>query len=119
MAKKKDELKEEVTTEVTEITAENTAEKAEISAEVEEKTENVENNVEEIVENVEEEKEIKLPTVKTSFRDKYDRNVVYNPGDVFIESVEIKDNKPCKVEDGKYKVSMERIEELKRSQYVD
>lgn len=112
MAKKKDELKEEVTTEVTENTAE-------ITAEVEENIENVENTTEEIVENVEEEKEIKLPTVKTSFRDKYDRNVVYNPGDVFIESVEIKDNKPCKVEDGKYKVSMERIQELKKCQYVD
>lgn len=63
--------------------------------------------------------EDKLPTVKEIFRDKYDEKVVYNPGDVFIESDELEDKKPVKVEKGKYKVSKERYEEIKRSLYVD
>lgn len=63
--------------------------------------------------------EDKVPTVKEVFKDKYDEKVVYKVGDTFILDEEIKDNKPVKVEDGKYKVSKARYEELQRSLYVD
>lgn len=70
-----------------------------------------------VEENASDEKE--NPTVKEVFRDKYDEKVIYNVGDVFIEDETLQDNKPIKAEKGKYKVSKERYEELKRSLYVD
>jgi hypothetical protein len=65
------------------------------------------------------EKEAKAPTVKEVFRDKYDSNIIYKVGDIFVESEDLTDKKPVKVKDGEYKVSKERYEELKRSLYVD
>ena len=118
--KEDEELKEKIATEATENeevtstgeTAEElVGEKIEASAQDEKVEENAEMQDAQEVE--------KLPTVKEIFKDKYDEKVVYNPGDVFIESEEIEDKKPVKVEKGKYKVSKERYEELKRSLYVD
>lgn len=91
----------------------------EATIEIPEKVEDIENTeVSEQDAKVEENAD-KLPTVKEVFRDKYDEKVVYNPGDVFIEDETLQDNKPIKAEKGKYKVSKERYEELKRSLYVD
>lgn len=81
--------------------------------------ENASNTEQEAKVQVTEDEVNKLPTVKEVFKDKYDEKVVYKIGDVFIESEEIEDKKPVKVEDGKYKVSKERYDELKRSLYVD
>lgn len=80
--------------------------------------------VEENTSNEKQDAEVKVtekenPTVKEVFRDKYDEKVIYNVGDVFIEDETLQDNKPIKVEKGKYKVSKERYAELKRSLYVD
>lgn len=61
----------------------------------------------------------KNATVKEIFRDKYDEKIIYNVGDVFIEDETLQDNKPVESEKGKYKVSKERYEELKRSLYVN
>lgn len=104
--KKNEELKENVATEVTE------------NEEIVEDAKNEENAY-----NEKQDAEVQVTEenliVKEVFRDKYDERVVYNPGDVFIESDKIEDKKPVKVEKGKYKVSKERYEELKRSLYVD
>lgn len=81
--------------------------------------ENASNTEQEVKVQVTEDEVNKLPTVKEVFKDKYDEKVVYKIGDVFIESEEIEDKKPVKVEDGKYEVSKERYDELKRSLYVD
>lgn len=109
---KKNEVKEN------EVLKENVAQ-TEATTETPEKVEDLENTeVSEQDAKVEENVD-KLPTVKEVFKDKYDEKVVYNPGDVFIESDEIKDKKPVKVGKGKYKVSKERYEEIKRSLYVD
>ena len=82
------------------------------------KKEEVQENVE-VEEKVEKQTEKKLPTVKEVFRDKYNEKIVYNVGDTFIEDETIEDNKPVEAGKGKYKVSKERYEELKRSLYVD
>lgn len=134
MARKSNEIKEneELEKEVVQETTTETPEKVEEIKENEEKEivnseENVEESkqdakVEEDASNAEQDakdEKNKLPTVKEVFKDKYDEKVVYKIGDVFIESEEIEDKKPVKVEDGKYKVSKERYEELKRSLYVD
>lgn len=81
--------------------------------------ENASNTEQEVKVQVTEDEVNKLPTVKEVFKDKYDEKVVYKIGDVFIESEEIEDKKPVKVEDRKYEVSKERYDELKRSLYVD
>lgn len=112
--KEKEELKEEAVTETTE--------------KVEELTTTGETEVELAGDKIEaplnedakvQATENKVPTVKEVFRDKYDEKVIYNVGDVFIEDETLQDNKPIKAEKGKYKVSKERYEELKRSLYVD
>lgn len=115
MAKKKveevkenEELKEEVTQ--AEITPENVEDEK-----IEENASNEKQDAEVQVTN-----EVnKLLVVRESFKDKYDEKVFYNPGDVFVEDEALSDNKPVKVEKGKYKVSKERYAELKRSLYVD
>lgn len=134
MARKSNEIKEneELEKEVVQEATTETPEKVEEIKENEEKEivnseENVKESkkdakVEEDASNAEQDAKDetnKLPTVKEVFKDKYDEKVVYKIGDVFIESEEIEDKKPVKVEDGKYKVSKERYEELKRSLYVD
>lgn len=116
MAKKKieevkenEELKGNVATEATE------NEKAVEDAKVEENASNEKQDTEVQVTN-----EVnKLLVVRENFKDKYDEKVFYNPGDVFVEDETLSDNKPIKAEKGKYKVSKERYEELKRSLYVD
>lgn len=119
MAKKNNEIKENDELEKEAI--------QETTTEIPEKVEEIkENKKEEIV--VSEEKkqdaEVKVIekenlTVKEVFKDKYDSIIVYNVGDVFIKDEALQDNKTIKAEKGKYKVSKERYEELKRSLYVD
>lgn len=119
--KENEELKEEVVTETTEKVEEPKTEEV-----VEEKTETTVENAK-VEENASNEKqdadvqatENKVPTVKEVFRDKYNEKIVYNVGDIFIEDETIEDNKPVEAGKGKYKVSKERYEELKRSLYVD
>lgn len=110
--KENEELKQETVTEV-----------AENEDVVEEKVETIVEDME-IEKNTSEEKQDaeemdKNPTVKEVFRDKYDEKIIYNIGDVFIEDETLLDNKPIEIEKGKYKVSKERYEELKRSLYVE
>lgn len=64
----------------------------------------------------EEEENIKVTEM---FKDKYNSKVIYNVGDIFVKDSTLTDKKPVKEVEGKYKVSAERYEELKRSLYVD
>lgn len=134
MAKKNNEIKEneELKEEVVQETTTETPEKVEEIKENEEKElvdseeekqdakvqENASNTEQDAAKQVKEKADKQL-TVKEVFKDKYDEKVVYNPGDIFIKSDKIQDKKPIKAENGKYKVSKERYEELKRSLYVD
>lgn len=103
-----EELKEEVVTETTEKVEEpKTEEVVEENASNEKQDADVQTT------------ENKVPIVKEVFRDKYNEKIVYNVGDIFIEDETIEDNKPVEAGKGKYKVSKERYEELKRSLYVD
>lgn len=112
--KENEELKEAVVTETTEtkeITSTGETEEVELAGDKIEAPLNEDAKVQAT--------ENKVPTVKEVFRDKYNEKIVYNVGDIFIEDETIEDNKPVEAGKGKYKVSKERYEELKRSLYVD
>lgn len=118
--KENEELKEAVVTETTEKVEEPKTEEITSTGE----TEEVELAGDKIEAPLNEDAKVqatenKVPTVKEVFRDKYNKKIVYNVGDIFIEDETIEDNKPVEAGKGKYKVSKARYEELKRSLYVD
>lgn len=131
MAKKNNEIKENEELE-NEVVQDTTTEGSEAVEEIKEneivdlesekqdakKQENASNTEQEAAMQFKEKAEKQL-IVKEIFKDKYDEKVIYNPGDIFIESNKIQDKKPTKTEKGKYIVSKERYAELKRSLYVD